>query len=115
VLPDKDRRLRVAVSEGLEDEARLSSRLAFCERIMARLDGSAKPFILVDEPAKDKAFSDLPGISEIKCALFLSLMEENRPAGLISINRTQEEGEYFTEADLQRAKIFGSLVNGDYQ
>ncbi len=110
VLPDKEGRPRVAVSEGLEEEARLNSRLALCDRMMGRLDGSAKPFILVDEPARDRTFSDLPGIGEIKCALFLPLMEENKPAGLININRTQE-GEYFTEDDLQRAKIFGSLVN----
>ncbi|MBI4351067.1 MAG: response regulator [Elusimicrobia bacterium] len=110
VLPDKDGKLRVAVSEGLDEESRLNSRLTLCERMMKRLDGGAKSFLLVDEPARDKTFSDLPGIGEIKCALFLPLMEENRPAGLISINRDQE-GEYFTEADLQRAKIFGSLVN----
>ena len=110
VLPDKDGRLRAAVSEGLEDAARLSSRLILCARMMGRLDGGAKSVILVDEPARDKAFSDLPGIDEIKCALFLPLMEENRPSGLININRMQE-GEYFTEDDLQRAKIFGSLVN----
>lgn len=110
VLPDKEGRPRVAASEGLEDEARLNSRLTLCDRMMGRLDGGAKSFILVDEPAKDKTFSDLPGIDEIKCALFLPLMEENKPVGLININRTQE-GEYFTEDDLQRAKIFGSLVN----
>lgn len=110
VLPDKDGRLKVAVSEGLEDEARLNSRLGLCDRMMGRLGVEAKSVILIDEPAKDKAFSDLPGISEIKCALFLPLMEENKPSGLININRTQE-GEYFTEDDLQRAKIFGSLVN----
>ena len=110
VLPDKSGRLGVAISEGLEDKARLSSRLALCERMMGRLGGEAKSVLLVDEPAKDKTFADLPGIGEIKCALFLPLMEENKPAGLININRVQE-GDYFTEDDLHRAKIFGSLVN----
>ena len=110
VLPDKDGRLAVAISEGLEDKARLNSRLALCERIMGRLDGGDKAILLVDEPAKDNTFMDLPGIGEIKCALFLPLMEENKPAGLININRVQE-GDFFTEDDLHRAKIFGSLVN----
>ncbi len=109
-LPDKEGRLRVAVSEGLEDEARLNSRLELCGRILPRLHGETKSVLLVDAPSKDKAFSDIRGIDGIKFALFLPLMEENKPAGLINLNRT-EEGEYFTEDDLQRAKLFGSLVN----
>jgi len=110
VLPDNDGRLRVAVSEGLDDEAALNSRLALCGRIMGRLDGGARSLLLVDEPSKDRSFADLRGIDGIKFALFLPLMENNRPAGLININRMQEN-EPFTEDDLQRAKIFGSLVN----
>ena len=110
VLPDKDGRLRAAVSEGLEDETRLNSRLALCARMMQRLDGGAKSVLLVDDPGTDKTFADLDGIGDIKFALFLPLMEDNRPSGLINLNRTQE-GEYFTEDDQQRAKLFGSLVN----
>ncbi|PJA17432.1 MAG: hypothetical protein COX65_00870 [Elusimicrobia bacterium CG_4_10_14_0_2_um_filter_56_8] len=110
LLPDKDGKPGVSVSEGLDDEAQLNSRLALCERMMGRLAGETRSVLLVEDPSKDRAFADLPGIEEIKFALFLPLMEQNKPAGLINLNRTRE-GEHFTEDDLQRAKIFGSLVN----
>lgn len=108
-LPGKDGRLQIAVSEGLEDEEAKSSRLAMCERIMGQLDGNSRP-VLLENPASDKAFAGLRGIDALKFSLFLPLMEDNRPAGLINLNRAGDEA-YFSEDDLQRARIFGSLVS----
>ena len=109
VLPNNDGRPYIAVSAGLEDGARKDSRLQLCARIMGALEGAASPVMLVEDPAKDKRFSDIPGIEQVKFSLFLPLMENDKPTGLININRLEDEA-YFTEDDMQRARIFGSLV-----
>ncbi|OGR68868.1 MAG: hypothetical protein A2081_04325 [Elusimicrobia bacterium GWC2_61_19] len=110
VLPDRENRPYIAVSEGLDDDAHKNSRLALCARIISQLDGAgSKSVILVEDPGKDKKFSDIPGIDRVKFSLFLPLMENNKPAGLININRLEDEA-YFSEDDMQRARIFGSLV-----
>jgi signal transduction histidine kinase len=108
-LPDKDGRLQIAVSEGLDDEEARNSRLAMCNRVMGQLNGNSMP-VLLENPAADKSFSGLRGIGGLKFSLFLPLMEDNKPAGLINLNRTGEEA-YFSEDDMQRARIFGSLVS----
>jgi signal transduction histidine kinase len=110
VLQDREGRPYIAVSDGLDD-AHKDSRLALCARIMGQLDGTAaKSVLLVEYPAKDKKLFDIPGIAQVKFSLFLPLMEDNKPAGIININRMEDEA-YFTEDDMQRARIFGSLVN----
>jgi two-component system NtrC family sensor kinase len=78
--------------------------------MLGQLEATSNSVLLVDAPALDKKFSDIRGLDRIKFAMFLPLMEQNRPVGLINLNRTEED-EYFTEDDMQRAKIFGSLVN----
>ncbi|MBI5744861.1 MAG: response regulator [Elusimicrobia bacterium] len=110
VLPDRDGKPRVAVSGGLETEEALSSRLEMCARVMAQPAEAAKALQLVEAPGLEKRFSDIKNLEKIKFSLFLPLVEDNKPAGLICINRDEEEA-YFTEDDMQRARIFGSLVN----
>ena len=111
VLLDKSGRPGIAVSYGLEGKAQEESRLELCTRMLRQLsDNGGGAVALVDEPLKDKRFSDIAGAGEIKFAMMLPLMEEGRLTGLININR-RRAGEYFTENDMQRAKIFGSLVN----
>ncbi len=110
VLPDKDGKPHVAVSQGLEDEAALASRLEMCSRALAAPDGAAKSVLPVETPYLDRKFSDIRGLDKVAFSLFLPLVENDKPAGLICINRTEPDA-YFTEDDLQRARIFGSLVN----
>ena len=109
-LPDKEGKLYIAVSEGLDSEEQKDSRLAMCERIMTKGGGAADSVQLVDEPWKNKTFAGVPGMDDVRFAMFLQLMEDGKPAGLININRLEPES-YFTVDDLQRAKLFGSLVN----
>ena len=109
-LPDKEGKPRIAVSQGLEDEAARESRLELCARVLAQADGAAKGPLPLEAPAADKRFSDIPGVAAVKYALFLPLVEDNKPAGLIGIYRL-DGSEPFGEDDLQRARIFGSLVN----
>ncbi|HCC47278.1 MAG TPA: hypothetical protein DEQ38_04065 [Elusimicrobia bacterium] len=110
-LPDREGKLQVAVSEGLEDRESRASRLALCARLMENPDGAAaKAVQLVEAPARDKKFSGIGGLDQLKFSLFLPLMDNGKLSGLININRLNEEA-YFTEDDLQRARIFGSLVN----
>ncbi|MCX5784300.1 MAG: response regulator [Elusimicrobia bacterium] len=111
VLWDKGRRPYIAVSEGLEDEARKLSRLELCTRAMTRFakDG-INPMMLIEEPLSDAEIGAITGIGEIKFTMLLPIMEENTFTGIINISRRQS-GEHFTENDMQRAKIFGSLVN----
>ncbi len=110
VLPDRDGGYRIAASDGLEDGAQKESRLKLCARMLGQLGAGSNSALLVDAPSLDKKFSDIDGLAQIKFAMFLPLMEENKPVGLINLNRTEDE-EYFSEDDMQRAKIFGSLVN----
>ncbi|OGR53200.1 MAG: hypothetical protein A2049_05985 [Elusimicrobia bacterium GWA2_62_23] len=110
VLPDRDGKPRIAVSEGLDDDAGRASRLEMCSRVMLQPASAAKSLQLVESPSLDKKFSDIKGLERVKFSLFLPLVEDNKPVGLININRDADEA-YFTEDDMQRARIFGSLVN----
>jgi len=110
VLPDKDGKPRIAVSQGLEEETARASRLEFCSRVLAQADGAGKALLPVDAPGADKRYADIPGLGAVKFSLFLPLVEDNKRAGLIGINRLEEDAP-FSEDDLQRARIFGSLVN----
>jgi signal transduction histidine kinase/DNA-binding response OmpR family regulator len=110
-LTDREGKLYIAVSEGLEDDGRKASRLEMCARMLRQPDlAASRSVIPVENPANDKRLAGVPDIADVKFSLFLPLMEENKPVGLIAINRLEDEA-YFTEDDLQRAKIFGSLVN----
>ena len=110
-LTDKEGRLRMAVSAGLEEEAARNSRLEFCSRLLALPEGQALKSVLpVENPGGDPRFASVPGIEKVKFSLFLPLLEDDKLTGLININRDEDEA-YFTEDDLQRARIFGSLVS----
>jgi signal transduction histidine kinase len=110
VLPDGQGGWRMAADDGLADDKARGARLAYCAGMMRRLDGASKAVLPVENPAFDKSFTGIAGLEEIKFSLFLPLMEDNKPAGLIAINRLDAEA-YFTEDDLQRARMFGSLAN----
>ncbi|HAH30981.1 MAG TPA: hypothetical protein DCL44_01565 [Elusimicrobia bacterium] len=111
VLLDKNGAPYMAVSEGLEDETRRKSRLELCSRAIASFPkGAASPGAIINEPVNDKTLAPVLGLFEVKFTILLPLMEGNNLTGMIAISRRQED-EYFTEGDLQRAKIFGSLVN----
>jgi two-component system NtrC family sensor kinase len=110
-LNGRDGRLFVAVSDGLDSEAERASRLEFCSRMREHFGGDgARGAALVENPSADARFAGVPDLSEVKSSLLLPIMEENRLAGVIGINR-RGGGEGFGENDLQRAKLFGSLVN----
>ncbi len=110
-LAGRDGRLAVAVSDGLDSEAERASRLELCARMSPQFeDGGARGVALLENPAGDARFSGIPDLSAVRSALLLPIMEENRLAGIIGINRRENE-ENFGENDLQRAKLFGSLVN----
>lgn len=110
VMPDRDGKPRVVVSGGLDGEAELASRLELCSRVLAQPAEAAKALLLAENPSLDRRFAGVAGLEKIKFSLFLPLVEDNKPSGLICINRDEEEA-YFSEDDLQRARIFGSLVN----
>ncbi|MBI4803525.1 MAG: response regulator [Elusimicrobia bacterium] len=111
VLLDAAGQPYIAVSEGLNGEPRKTSRLAASSRILERLaDDKGASVVLIEDPRKDAQFADIEHIGEVKFALLLPLIEDNRLIGLININRMQLD-EYFNENDLQRAKIFASLVS----
>jgi len=111
VLINKTGKPYIAVSYGLDGQAREKSRLEVCTRILHRLPvDDINAITLVDEPFNDAKFTDIALIGEIKFAMILPLMEGNRLTGLININRKRPNA-YFTENDTQRAKVFGSLVN----
>ena len=110
-LAGKDGRLAVAVSDGLDSVPERASRLEICARMSAQFEGDgARGVALVENPAGDLRLSGIAGIADIKSVLLLPIMEENRLAGIIGINRRDSE-EKFGENDLHRARIFGSLVN----
>ncbi len=108
-LTGKDGALQIAASEGLEDKAAKDSRLAMCSRVMGRFDGGPRP-VLLENPASDRELYSVSGLGALRFSLFLPLMEEGRTAGLINLNRTGDDA-HFSEDDLQRARIFGSLVS----
>ena len=110
VLPDKDRKPHIAVAQGLDDEAVRASRLGLCERLLAGADGAPRNVLPVERPALDRRFAGVPGLDGVAFSLFLPLADNDKPSGLICINRLGADA-YFTEDDLQRARIFGSLVN----
>ncbi|OGS06508.1 MAG: hypothetical protein A2270_07430 [Elusimicrobia bacterium RIFOXYA12_FULL_51_18] len=111
VLLDKAERPYIAISDGLEDDQRKSSRLEVCGRVLKRLAADGfEPVVLIEDPSGDKRFADIKHLSDVQFAMMLPLMETGGLIGLININRSQPE-EYFSENDLQKAKIFGSLVN----
>ena len=111
LLLDRGGRPYLAVSDGLEDGSRKNSRLELCSRLLARLEkDGVKPVTLMEGPSGDKELCGIGGIAEIEAVMLLPLMEENRLIGLISINRLQKENP-FTEDEIQRGKVFGSLVN----
>jgi len=109
-LSGRDAKLSVAVSEGLDSEGERISRLDLCARMREQIVGGGGGVTLVEDPAADKRFSDIAGINGIKSAMLLPLIENNRLAGIIGLNRRDGE-EYFAENDIQRARIFSSLVN----
>ncbi|HOW89704.1 MAG TPA: response regulator, partial [Elusimicrobiales bacterium] len=111
VLTDKTGTPYIANSYGLEEGARAEARLELCRRVLRRPPEKAvRAATLIDEPANVPGLSDIPGTEDIKFALMLPVMEGERLSGLININRLSPE-EHFTENDLQRAAIFGSLAN----
>lgn len=109
-LAGRDGRLGIEVSDGLDTPGQKASRLELCARVTGRFGDDGKSVALLENPAGDKDFSGVKGIEEIKSALLLPLLEDDRRTGILAINRRQKE-EYFNENDIQRAKIFGSLVN----
>ena len=95
VLLDKAGQPYIAVSEGLEGEPQKTSRLRACSRILARLTSDRDTsIVLIEEPLKDAQFSDIEHIGEVKFAMMLPLIENNRLIGLININRMRLD-EYF--------------------
>ena len=111
VLLDSSGRPEIAVSEGLEDEPQKASRLQACVRTLARLaEEKDTSVVLIEDPQKDAVYADIERIGEVKFAVMLPLVDNNKLIGLININRMQLD-EYFNENDLQRAKIFASLAN----
>ncbi|OGR96893.1 MAG: hypothetical protein A2016_03800 [Elusimicrobia bacterium GWF2_62_30] len=110
-LAGRDGRLGIEVSDGLDTPEQKAARLDLCARLASRFEADgAKAMALLENLSEDKALAGVKGIEEIKSAILLPLLEDNKLTGLIAINRRKEE-EYFNENDLQRAKIFGSLVN----
>jgi signal transduction histidine kinase len=111
MLMDKTGKPYIALSEGLEDGPQKKSRLEICGRVFDRLaGGGVEPIVLIEKPLRDKRFADITGVGEVEFSMLLPLMEDTKLTGLININRRQPDA-YFTENDMQRAKIFGSLVN----
>jgi len=110
VLPGRDGKLYIAVSDGLEDPGAAASRLEMCSRLMGAPVETAKSAVLSENPAGDKRFAGVSGLGDLKSSLFLPLREDNKPVGLIVISRLEDET-YFTEDDMQRARIFASLVS----
>lgn len=110
VLLDNGRRPYIAISDGLEDDRRKSSRLEVCGRVLGALPAATMQVTLLEAPSQDKRFSEIKDLDDVKFALMLPLVDAGELIGLININRRQPE-EYFSESDLQKAKIFGSLVN----
>ncbi|MEW6041988.1 MAG: ATP-binding protein, partial [Elusimicrobiota bacterium] len=111
MLEDKSGNLEIKVSDGPLNEAQKLTRLVLGKEILGslRIEG-IMPLVLADDPGNDSKFEHIEGCKEIKFAIFLPLMEDTSIVGLISISRTNFN-EYFSEDDLQRAKMFGSLVN----
>jgi two-component system NtrC family sensor kinase len=71
--------------------------------------GSMGP-VSVESPSSDPRFAGVPCAAEIKHSVFMPLSSGDRPAGLINLNRTAFD-EPFSESDMQRARIFCSLVS----
>lgn len=111
VLLDASGRPYIAVSDGLAGEPQKQSRFEACNRTLARLkEDKDTSVVLIEDPQKDALYADIEHIGEVKFALLLPLVENNKLIGLINMNRMQLD-EYFNENDLQRAKIFASLAN----
>ena len=111
VLMDKADKPYIAISDGLEDDRLKNSRLGVCGRVLNQLKtGGVETVVLLEDPSNDKRFSDIGDLADVKFSLMLPLIEADKLIGLININRRQPD-EYFSENDLQKAKIFGSLVN----
>ena len=110
VLLDPAQRPYIAISDGLEDDRHKNSRLEVCNRVLGSPAAAAMQVVLIETPSKDKRFAAIKDLDDVQFALMLPLIEAGKLIGLININRRRPE-EYFTENDLQKAKIFGSLVN----
>ncbi|MDT8285987.1 MAG: response regulator, partial [Elusimicrobiales bacterium] len=110
-LTGPDGEIKLSASDGLEDEARRACRLELCSRALAGLSGNG-PWgpVPVESPSSDPRFAGVPCAGEIKHSVFMPLSSGERPAGLINLNRTVLD-EPFSESDMQRARIFCSLVS----
>ena len=103
--------IKLSAVDGLEDEGRRACRLELCARALSSLRGEgAWRLVVVESPASDRRFAGVARAEEIKHSMFMPLTSGDRPAGLINLNRTAFD-EPFSENDMQRARIFGSLVS----
>jgi len=100
-------RHELACARGLDDAAALETRRALAERAAARaVDG--EPFS-ASGPLGGALLAGLPGVGDIRSAVFQPLILDGRPLGVLCACRTRNE-DLFNAADARHLAIFGAQI-----
>ena len=109
MLFDESGKLYIAFSHGLDEEVKRNSRLAIGERIAGWVAEKKQAIILINGLTGDMRFADIKGKDDIKSAIVVPLIKNDKVLGILTVNRKEIE-ENFAKIDLYKSNIFASLA-----
>ncbi|MBU1870041.1 MAG: response regulator [Candidatus Omnitrophica bacterium] len=110
MLFDESGKLYIAIASGLNEEIRKETKLDLGERISGWVAKNKEGVILINGLKNDPRFSDFAIRADIKSAMVIPLLKNDRVLGVLSVNRLNIE-ENFTNADMYKLNIYASLVS----
>ncbi|MBI4971687.1 MAG: response regulator [Candidatus Omnitrophica bacterium] len=109
MLVDKEKKLYIATSRGIDAEIARQVHLAMGERVAGRAASERKPFLLTGELKNYPEFEGVQSNPRIHSSIVCPLLYENEVLGVLNMSRTETQDD-FTHSDLRIAMIFTSLV-----
>lgn len=110
MLFDDGGKLFIAISSGLDEQIKNETRLALGDRIAGWVAESKQGLILINGLTNDPRFADMRGREEIKSAMVIPLLKNDKVLGILCLNRMNIH-DNFTKIDLYKSNIFASLVS----
>jgi len=107
MLFDKQKRLYIAASKGLDDTIMRTTRVELCESVAGRVAAEGKPVILGEEMSAQ--YPDGDRRSVITSSIVHPIIAKNKALGILNVNRIAMQ-EAFTNGDLEKATIFVSHI-----
>ena len=92
--------LRIAASEGIEDEIVRRAKVKPGERIAGRVFQSGEPLILNGGPDANPEFASFLIVEQIEAAISFPLKARDRTVGVLNVGKA-EEGSAFSQADAE--------------